>query len=65
MMLLRCKYLCEDLVKWMKLKVSSIWEPSTYSPATLNESDSTSEGTPLVKGISDKATKNCAGIVLI
>lgn len=62
MILLRCKYLCEDLVEWMKLKVSSIWEPSTYFPATVNESDNTSEGTSLIKGISDKATKTCAGI---
>lgn len=44
----------------MKLRVSSIWEPCTHFPATLNKYKcSISEGTALVKGIPDKATKTC------
>lgn len=47
-------------------KVSSVWEPPISFLSTLKESKpSTSEGTPLVKGINDKAKKTCAGIGLI
>ena len=44
-------HFCEELVKWMKWKVSPIRDTPTSFSTTLKE--------PLVSGISDKATKTC------